>query len=114
MAFGLPDRDLECVVALTLAIFFGWHAISVFSVQFTLVKRSPDELGHPMIKFGNLSSRYPPFSLWDVSITGATWVVQGGSHLHGGTQGAAGVKVFVWASGVGQGAGHSAVDRLCT
>ena len=50
IACKLPKGDLECLVALTLANFFGWHASSVFSVPLTLVKRGPDERGHPTIK----------------------------------------------------------------
>ena len=52
MACGLPEGDLECVVALTLANFFGWHAGSVFSVLFISVKLGPDKRGYPTIEFG--------------------------------------------------------------
>ena len=51
LACGLPEGDLECLVALTLASFFGWRASSVFSVPLTSVKWGPDERGHPTIEF---------------------------------------------------------------
>ena len=35
VAYGLPDGDLECLVALTLVSFFGWHVSSIFSVSLT-------------------------------------------------------------------------------
>ena len=43
---------MECLVALTVANFFGWRASSVFSVPLTSVQRGPDEWGHPTIEFG--------------------------------------------------------------
>ena len=43
---------MECLVALTMANFFGWHASSVFSVPLTSVQWGPDEWGHPTIEFG--------------------------------------------------------------
>ena len=52
MACGLPEGDLECLVALTLANFFGWWASSIFSVPLTSVKWAPDERAHPTIQFG--------------------------------------------------------------
>ena len=52
LACGLPEGDLECLVALTVANFFGWRASSVFSVPLTSVQRGPDERGHPTIEFG--------------------------------------------------------------
>ena len=52
LACGLPEGDLECLVALTVANFFGWRASSVFSVSLTSVQRGPDERGHPTIEFG--------------------------------------------------------------
>ena len=51
-ACGLPEGDLECVVALTLANFFGWRASSVFLVPLTSVRRGPDERGCPTLEFG--------------------------------------------------------------
>ena len=52
LACGLPEGDLECLVALTVANFFGWRASSVFSVPLTSVQRGPDERGHPTSEFG--------------------------------------------------------------
>ena len=52
LACGLPEGDLECLVALTVANFFGWYASSVFSVPLTAIQRGPDEWGHPTIEFG--------------------------------------------------------------
>ena len=55
--------DLECLVALTLANFFGWCANSIFSVPLTSLKWGPDERGHPTIEFEmpvfKASLRYP-------------------------------------------------------
>ena len=51
MACGLPEGNLECMVALTLANFFGWCTSSVFSVPLALVKWHPDEHGHPTVEF---------------------------------------------------------------
>ena len=52
MVCWLPEGDLECLVALTLANFFGCCASSIFSVPLTLVKWGPDEQGHLTIEFG--------------------------------------------------------------
>ena len=52
MACGLPEGDLECLVALTVANFFGWRASPVFSVPLTSVQWGPDERGHSTIEFG--------------------------------------------------------------
>ena len=40
-------------------------------------------------------------------------VVQDGSYLCGGPEGAAGMGVFVWSSGIGHGVGCSMVEKLC-
>ena len=52
LACGLPEGDLECLVALTVANFFGCRASSVFSVPFMSVQWGPDERGHHTIEFG--------------------------------------------------------------
>ena len=52
MVCGLPEGDLKCLVAFTLANFFGWHAGSIFLVPLTLVKHGPDEEGYLALEFG--------------------------------------------------------------